>query len=153
MIVPLNLPKAPLQLSRVGDQTFVICHIRKKKLVLTPEEWVRQHVIHFLINQGVPQGLIASEMGLKYNERIKRADIVVYGKDQSPKMIVECKAPDVQLTEAVFRQIASYNFALNVDYLLMTNGLEHIYAKIDRDNGAIQFLQEFPLELLDELKA
>lgn len=153
MIVPLNLPKAPLQLSRAGDQTFVMCHIRKKKLVLTPEEWVRQHVIHFLIDKGVPQGLIASEMGLKYNDRIKRADIVIYGKDQTPKMIVECKAPDVQLTEAVFRQIASYNFALSVDYLFMTNGLEHIYAIIDRDNGAIQFLEEFPMELLEELEA
>lgn len=144
MITPLNLPKAQLQLSRTNDQVYVMCLIRKKKLVLTPEEWVRQHVINFLLQQGVPVGLIASEMNLKYNGRSKRADLVIFGKDQSPRMIVECKAPEVELTEAVFRQIASYNYSLQVEFLMMTNGLTHIYARIDRATGNVEYLETMP---------
>jgi type I site-specific restriction endonuclease len=114
-------------------------------LVLTPEEWVRQHVLHFLVTQGVPKGLIASEVSLKYIERTKRADVVVYGKDQKPVWIVECKAADVPLSEAVFRQIASYNHTLKVEYLMMTNGLEHIYAHINQETGKLTYLEEFPI--------
>ena len=143
-MTPLNLPLAPLLLKRMNGTVYVDCLIRKKKLVLTPEEWVRQHVINFLIERGVPKGLIASEVSLKYNERSKRADLVIYGKDQQPKWIVECKAADVPLSEAVFRQIASYNHTLQVEFLMMTNGLEHVYAHIDRQTGKLTFLEEFP---------
>ena len=143
-MTPLNLPLAPLLLKRMNGTVYVDCLIRKKKLVLTPEEWVRQHVINFLIERGVPKGLIASEVSLKYNERSKRADLVIYGKDQQPKWIVKCKAADVPLSEAVFRQIASYNHTLQVEFLMMTNGLEHVYAHIDRQTGKLTFLEEFP---------
>ncbi len=143
-LIPLNLPMAPLDLKRMNGTVYVECLIRRKALVLTPEEWVRQHVIHFLIEKGVPKGLIASEVSLKYHERTKRADIVVYGMDQKPVWIVECKAADVPLSEAVFRQIASYNYTLQVEYLMMTNGLEHIYAHIDRASGKLTFLETFP---------
>ncbi|GAB5415944.1 MAG: type I restriction enzyme HsdR N-terminal domain-containing protein [Crocinitomicaceae bacterium] len=143
-LIPLNLPMAPLDLKRMNGTVYVECLIRRKKLVLTPEEWVRQHVIHFLIENGVPKGLIASEVSLKYHERTKRADIVVYGMDQKPVWIVECKSADVPLSEAVFRQIASYNHTLQVEYLMMTNGLEHIYAHIDRESGKLTFLEAFP---------
>ena len=138
---------APLLLKRMNGTVYVDCLIRRKKLVLTPEEWVRQHVIYFLMEQGIPRGLIASEVSLKYHERSKRADIVVYGKDQQPKLIVECKAADVPLSEAVFRQIASYNYSLRVEYLMMTNGLQHIYAHIDPELGKLTFLPDFPAEL------
>ncbi len=138
---------APLQLKRMNGTVYVDCLIRQKKLVLTPEEWVRQHVLHYLIEKGVPKGLIASEVSLKYNERLKRADIVIYGRDQKPKFIVECKAADVQLSEAVFRQIASYNHTLQVEYLMMTNGMEHIYAHIDLESGKLEYLKNFPEEL------
>lgn len=146
-MTPLNLPMAPLQLKRMNGTVYVDCLIRQKKLVLTPEEWVRQHVLHYLIEKGVPKGLIASEVSLKYNERLKRADIVIYGRDQKPKFIVECKAADVQLSEAVFRQIASYNHTLQVEYLMMTNGMEHIYAHIDLESGKLEYLKNFPEEL------
>lgn len=115
--------------------------------MLTPEEWVRQHVINFLLHEGVPKGLIASEVSLKYIERSKRADLVIYGRDQQPVWIVECKAPEVELTEAVFRQIASYNHTLQVEYLMMTNGMNHIYAHIDKQNGTLTFLENFPKDL------
>ena len=144
---PLNLPKAPLQLKRKDDIVYVDCLIRRKELVLTPEEWVRQHVLHYLLEKGLPKGLIASEVSLKYNGRSKRADIVVYGRDQKPKFIVECKAADVQLSEAVFRQIASYNHTLQVEYLMMTNGIQHIYAHIDAISGKLNYLENFPEDL------
>ncbi|MDB2657051.1 type I restriction enzyme HsdR N-terminal domain-containing protein [Crocinitomicaceae bacterium] len=131
----------------MNGTVYVDCLIRQKKLVLTPEEWVRQHVLHYLIEMGVPKGLIASEVSLKYNERTKRADIVIYGRDQKPKFIVECKAADVQLSEAVFRQIASYNHTLQVEYLMMTNGMRHIYAHVDLKSGKLNYLEEFPEDL------
>lgn len=146
-MTPLNLPKAPLQLKRKGGVVYVDCLIRKKELVLTPEEWVRQHVLHFLLEQGLPKGLIASEVSLMYHERSKRADIVVYGRDQQPKFIVECKATDVDLTEAVFRQIAAYNHTLQVQYLMMTNGIQHIYAHINLESGQLTYLKDFPQDM------
>jgi len=144
MITPVSLPKASLDLTKSEGGVYVHCLIRKKKLVRTPEEWVRQHVIHFLNQNGIPMGLMGVEVALKYHERSKRADVVVFGMDQKPKLIVECKAPEIELSEAVFRQIASYNYVLKVDFLMMTNGRDHIYAKIDRENGNLEFLKNLP---------
>lgn len=147
---PLTLPKAALKLSRKGDNLFVWCVVRKKTLLLTPEEWVRQHVIHFLINdKKVPKGLISSELSIIINALNRRCDIVVFSKDGVPVMIVECKAPEVTLDEKVFHQIAHYNFKMNVDYLMMTNGIHHVFCKIDRSNQKIIYLEEIPL--YDEL--
>ncbi|MEJ6755546.1 MAG: type I restriction enzyme HsdR N-terminal domain-containing protein [Crocinitomicaceae bacterium] len=144
MITPLNLPKAPLKLSKKDGQVFVWCILRKKNLVCTPEEWVRQHVVHFLIGNGVPEGLIASEFNLEYNGRSKRADLVVFDREQNPILIVECKEPRVELTQAVFNQIAGYNHELRVEYLMMTNGLDHIYCHVNQSTGEVQYLKELP---------
>ena len=144
MITPLNLPKAPLKLSRKDDQVFVWCILRKKNLVCTPEEWVRQHVVHFLISEGIPEGLIASEYNLDYNGRSKRADIVVFDREQRPILIVECKAPEINLTEQVFNQIAGYNHELRVAYLMMTNGVHHIYCHVDQKTGKVVYLEKLP---------
>lgn len=145
MFSALDLPKAKLKLFRKGEQVFVWCIIRKKKLVLTPEEWVRQHVIHFLISsKNYPAGLISAEMGIEVNGLTRRCDAVVFGKDGKPKLIIECKAPEIALTEHVFHQIAQYNFKLNVDYLLLTNGLNHIVCQIDRERNSIIYLKEIP---------
>lgn len=144
MITPLNLPKADLKLSKKDDQVFVWCVLRKKNLVCTPEEWVRQHVVHFLIGNGVPEGLIASEFNLEYNGRSKRADVVVFDLEQNPILIVECKEPRVELTQAVFNQIAGYNHELRVEYLMMTNGLDHIYCHVNQSTGQVQYLEELP---------
>lgn len=145
MIQPLNLPKAPLKLSRKDEVVFVWCEIRKKKLQLTPEEWVRQHVIHFLIQENnVPLGVIASEQAIQVNGLTRRCDLVVYNQSGKPIILVECKAPDVKLTEKVVYQIAQYNSKLNVDYLLITNGIEHYYCFINRQTNAIQYLENLP---------
>jgi hypothetical protein len=144
MITPLNLPKAPLKLSKKGEQLFIWCILRKKNLVCTPEEWVRQHVVHYLISKGIPEGLIASEYSLEYNGRSKRADLVVFDREQRPVLVVECKAPEIPVTEHVFNQIASYNHELRVEYLMMTNGLQHIYCHIDQSTGKITYLEGLP---------
>ncbi len=145
MIVPLNLPQANLKLSKKNEQLCVWCIVRKKTLILTPEEWVRQHVIHFLINQkNVPLGLISSELGIQIHQLNRRCDVVIFGKDQSAKLLVECKAPEVKLNQNTLQQIAHYNATLNVDYLWITNGIEHALYFIDRNNNQIKILNELP---------
>lgn len=142
----LSLPKAQLKITRKSDDLFIWCVARKKTLLLTPEEWVRQHVIHYLVNEiQVPLGLIASEYSLKINKLSRRSDIVVFGKNGFPILIIECKATDVPITENTFQQIAQYNFQLNVDYLMMTNGIHHVICKIDRENNRLIYLEKLPL--------
>lgn len=145
MFKALSFPQAELKLSRKEGQVFVWCIIRKKSLVLTPEEWVRQHLIHFLIREKqIPIGLIAAEMAIEINQLSRRCDVVVFGKDGKPRLIVECKAPEINLTEKTFNQIAQYNAALNVDLLMVTNGLQHIVCQIDRENTLLNYLEELP---------
>jgi hypothetical protein len=142
MFIPLNFPRAPLKLVRKNGQVFVFCTVRKKNLLLTPEEWVRQHAIHFLIQEKqVPFGLIASEFAVKVNQLNRRCDVVVFGPDGTPKLVVECKAPDVKLTENVLYQIAQYNFSIQADFLMITNGLEHFYCRIDRARNTFEFME------------
>jgi hypothetical protein len=145
LIQPLTLPKPNLRLFRKKDEIFVWCIARKKNLLVTPEEWVRQHVIHDLVNGfGVPLGLIIAEHTIKVHSLTRRCDITVIGTDQLPKLIVECKAPNIPLDQAVLNQIAQYNFTLNVDFLMLTNGIQHIYCKIDRENRSLVFLENLP---------
>lgn len=145
MIVPLNLPKAELKLTRRNGDVYVRCLVRQKELVCTPEEWVRQHVINDLITEkGISKGRIASEFSLEYNGRSKRADLVLFDEFGVPNLIVECKAPEVPISEKVVHQIAQYNAQLNVDKLFLTNGLTHIFCEIDRENGRLQYYEEWP---------
>ena len=145
MIQPLNLPKAPLKLSRNEGVVFVWCEIRNKKLKLTPEEWVRQHVIHYLITfKNVPKGVIASEQTIQVNGLTRRCDLVVYNSHGKPILLIECKAADVVLNEKVLHQIAQYNFNLNVDYLLLTNGIQQYNCFINRSKNTIDYLENLP---------
>jgi hypothetical protein len=145
MFKALSFPQAELKLTRKEGQVFVWCIVRKKSLVLTPEEWVRQHLIHFLIQEKqIPIGLIAAEMAIEINQLSRRCDVVVFGSDGKPRLIVECKAPEINLTEKTFNQIAQYNAALNVDLLMVTNGLQHIVCQIDRENTQLNYLEELP---------
>jgi hypothetical protein len=125
-MTPLNLPQATLNLSRKSGQIYVFCSVRKKKLVLTPEEWVRQHVIAFFVNElGVSIGKIASEYSLKYNNMNRRADIVVMNEKAEPQIIVECKAPSVPIGDKTLHQAAEYKHVISAKVLVLTNGLEH----------------------------
>lgn len=145
MITELNLPVAELKLSKKACDLYVWCIIRKKSLLLTPEEWVRQHVIHYLVNKkNYPLASIASEMMINVNRLSRRCDLVVYNQTGKPIIIIECKAPEVKISETTFYQIAQYNSKLGVDYLLMTNGLDHYVCKVDHKTGHLAFLHELP---------
>jgi len=141
----LNLPRAPLRLFRKNEVISVFCVIRKKNLVLTPEEWVRQHIIHYLIHHlATPVGLISSEAGIKVNSLDRRCDILVFGKDKQIKILVECKAPEISINEKVLHQIAQYNSKIQADYLWLSNGINHKFYFVDRIQQKIIELEELP---------
>ena len=141
----LNLPIAALKTKLVDGTTQVFDQVRKKYLVLTPEEWVRQHFIHYLNQEkDYPLGLMGVEQMVKYNRMQTRADIILYTADGKPNMIVECKAPNVKITQDTFYQIAKYNSKLKVEYLIVTNGMKHYCCKMEYDSNEIKFLEEIP---------
>ena len=142
MIVPLNLPPAKLDLKRKDETIYVRCILRNKDLVCTPEEWVRQHLIHYLISLGLAKSRLASEVSVEYNGMNKRADIVYYNSKFDPILIVECKAPEVKIDDSVLQQAARYNHSLNVEYLLLSNGMEHLIGQIDKSTGSITYLDD-----------
>ena len=141
----LNLPEYKFTFKEEDKKTKIFDFIRKKYLVLTPEEWVRQHVVKFLIEErNFPAGLIALERGLKLNGLQKRTDILAYSKKGNPILMVECKAPEVKINQAVFDQIGRYNITFKLPYLVVTNGLQHYCAKIDFTEKRFSFLKEIP---------
>ena len=144
-LTALNLPRAPLQLSRKNEVISVFCVVRKKNLVLTPEEWVRQHIIHYLIHQlATPVGLISSEAGIKVNALDRRCDIMVYGNDKKIKVLVECKAPEIPINEKVLHQIAQYNSKIQADYLWLSNGIHHKFYLINKSENKLVELEGLP---------
>ncbi|NVK52642.1 MAG: type I restriction enzyme HsdR N-terminal domain-containing protein [Flavobacteriaceae bacterium] len=141
----LNLPSYTFKLKSNEKHTLIFDNLRKKYFVLTPEEWVRQHFVQFLIQEKkYPISLIAIEKQLTINQLKKRTDIVVFNKEGKPDIIVECKAPKVKITQQTFDQIARYNLKLQANYLIVTNGLEHYFCKMDLDNEQYIFLKEIP---------
>ncbi len=142
----LNLPQYPIRLKEEKGTKYIFDPIRKKYLVLQPEEWVRQNFIQYLINdKSFPSSLIAIEKGLKLNELQKRADIVIYDNQAQPIVLIECKAPKVKINQEVFEQVARYNIVFKVPYLLVTNGLEHYCAKVNLKENSFEFLEELPV--------
>jgi len=128
-----------------GEKTYIFDLVRKKYLLLTPEEWVRQNFIHYLNKEKkYPLVLMGVEQMVKYNSLKTRADIVMYNTEGKANIIVECKAPDVKITQDTFNQIAKYNSQLKVKYLLVTNGMNHYCCKMDYESNRITFLEEIP---------
>jgi len=141
----LNFPKYNFRFKSNENKTLIFDIIRKKFVVLTPEEWVRQHVLHFLISEkNYPISHINVEKQLKLHETVKRYDIVVFNPNGSIQIIVECKAPKIPITQLTFDQIARYNFVVNANYLFVTNGLEHYYCNMDFENEKYVFLKDIP---------
>ena len=119
--------------------------VRRKYVALSPEEWVRQHLVQFLVlDKSVPQSLIGVEKKVIVNNIHKRTDVVVYGKNAKPLLIAECKAPSVKISQRAFDQAARYNLTLDVKYFVLTNGLETFCCTIDHDQKAYHFLEEIP---------
>jgi type I site-specific restriction-modification system R (restriction) subunit len=141
----LNFPTYKFKTKREQDINYVFDILRKRYVVLTPEEWVRQHVIHYLItDKKYPQSLLAVERGLNMNGRKKRFDLLAFNKNGQPYLLIECKSPDIEIKKAVFEQIAVYNSEFSAPYLLVTNGLQHIVVKYSEDFAAYAFLSEVP---------
>ncbi len=144
-MIQLNLPDYPIRLSGTQEHPSIFDILRRKYVALTPEEWVRQHFIHFLINQkNYPVTLLANEIKLRVGNKTLRADSVLYDRELRPRMIVEYKAPHIPITQKVFDQISTYNILLHVDYLVVSNGLQHYCCKMDYDNQKYLFLEDIP---------
>lgn len=137
------LPPADLRFTKKDNQPFVWCLIRKKQLLCTPEEFVRQHLVHFLIHQlHLPIGRIACEVGMKILGQTRRSDIVVYSENGTPWIIIECKAGNVVLTDQTFLQISNYIQELGTTYFWLSNGNQHAIAQLLPDS--IHYFSEFP---------
>lgn len=141
----LALPEVEFQIQIKENKTFIFDVIRKKYIILTPEEWVRQHFVHYLISNQYPKSLINVESGLHYNNLQKRSDVIVYDRQGSPFLLIECKASSILLTQQAVNQALMYNYTLKSKYMAITNGLHHLYYKIDYEKGGSDLLKELPL--------
>ena len=142
----LNLPPYQFKLKQVDERIQIFDAIRKKYVVLTPEEWVRQNFLQYLIQEkNYPASLIVLEASLKYNQLQKRADILVYDKSGTPILMVECKAPTVKITQDTFDQGARYNMVFRVKYLIVTNGLNHFCCLMNYTDNSYQYLEIIPV--------
>ena len=144
-MLALNLPGFTPKIVEKEGKRIIFDFIRKRYVTLTPEEWVRQHFVNFLINfKNYPKELLANEVQVKLNRTSKRCDTVAYNHFLEPLVIIEYKAPTIPITNAVFKQIVRYNMVLHVKYLIVSNGLNHYCCKIDYINQSYCFLEEIP---------
>ena len=141
----LNFPSYSFRFKNNENKVAIFDEIRKKFVILTPEEWVRQHVVQFLLQEKkYPKSYINIEKLLKINDLKKRYDIVVFNPDGSIFILVECKAPEIKISQNTFDQIARYNMTLNAQFLMVTNGQNHYFCQMDYEQELYQFLQELP---------
>lgn len=141
----LNLPPFNANIKKIDGHLSIFDRLRRKFVALTPEEWVRQHFINFILTQkGYPETLIANEIQINLNGLKRRCDSVVYDRELKPLVIIEYKAPEVNITQDVFDQIARYNIVLKVKYLIVSNGLSHFCCKIDYNKQTFEYLEEIP---------
>jgi len=141
----LNLPTYPIKITEAEGKQYIFDIVRKKYLQLTPEEWVRQHWVHYLhYEKQYPLSLISVEAGLRVNKNANRSDLLCYDRKGQKRLVVECKAPEVKITQKTFDQIARYNLTLKADFLLVSNGLSHYCCQIDLATGTWQFREDVP---------
>jgi hypothetical protein len=145
MMYKLNLPECDFRLKKDEGKVWIFDSIRKKFVVLTPEEWVRQHFVNYLISEkNIPRSLIRIEGGLLYNELQKRTDIVVYDRTGQPWLIVECKSPTIAVSPTTLEQATIYNSTLRAAYICITNGLVHLCANIQWEERTSIQIKEIP---------
>ena len=143
--VALNFPSYPFKIKEEAGKTFIFDDLRKRFLILTPEEWVRQHLVRFLIDEKkYPKTLIKMEGGLKLNALQKRSDILLFNHAGEKIMLVECKAPNVKITQETFDQVARYNFVHRVQWLLVSNGMQHYCCEINFSDQSCCFWPDIP---------
>ncbi|NJN42586.1 MAG: type I restriction enzyme HsdR N-terminal domain-containing protein [Flammeovirgaceae bacterium] len=141
----LNLPAISAKLKKESGKVWIFDIIRKKFVVLTPEEWVRQHFIGYLITElDYPRSLFRVESGLQFNKVSKRSDILVYDREGKPWMLVECKSPTIRLNQKAFNQVSVYNMSIGARFVAVTNGMVHYCCEANQSDSAINFLTSFP---------
>lgn len=141
----LNFPTFTFRFKNSENKVAIFDEIRKKFIILTPEEWVRQHVTQYLLQEKkYPKSYINVEKLIKINDLTKRYDLVVFQPDGTLFLLVECKAPEVKITQQTFDQIARYNLTLKAKYLMVTNGLNHYFCEMDFENEKYVFLEQIP---------
>lgn len=142
----LNLPTYSFNVKVEGQKKFIFDRLRRKFVALTPEEWVRQHFIHYLIeDRNYPVGLISVERGFDLYRTKKRSDILIFSKMGNPWVLVECKAPSVVVNELWFDQAFAYNLSIKASYIMLTNGMSHFCMKVKPDFSGVEFMKEIPL--------
>ena len=142
----LNLPNYTSKISKINEKAFIFDCIRRKNVALTPEEWVRQHFVNYLVTEKkYPKERIANEVTVSLNGMSRRCDTVVYNQYIEPIVIIEYKAPSVPITQDVFEQITRYNICLRVGILIVSNGMEHYCCRIDYKNSTCTYLKEIPM--------
>lgn len=146
MMTPLNLPPMEVRTKLEGGRTKIWDTLRRRYVVLTPEEWVRQHFVAYLIGEkSYSPALMANEVRISLNGMSRRCDTVIYRRDLKPRVIVEYKRPDVKITQQVFAQICRYNLVMQVDYLIVSNGLEHYCCRMNYAQQTYEFLDQIPV--------
>ena len=141
----LSLPSFEPKIKDVDGQRLIFDQIRRRYVALTPEEWVRQHFVHFLTDQlGYPAGLLANEVQISLNATKKRCDTVLYNRQRSPYMIIEYKRPNTVISDKVFNQILRYNLTMHVRYLIVSNGITHYCCKVNYEENCYDFLEKIP---------
>lgn len=149
---PLNFDRYKFRFKNSENKTAIFDEIRKKFVILTPEEWVRQHVVHYLmVEKKYPKSLINVEKLLKINGMTRRYDVVVFNSDGSILILVECKAPHIKISQETFDQIARYNLTMQAAYLMITNGDNHYFCQMDYENQKYIFMQDLPDHLTTSL--
>ena len=142
----LNLPTYSFNVKVVDQKKFIFDRLRRKFVALTPEEWVRQHFIHYLIeDRNYPVGLISVERGFDLYRTKKRSDILIFSKTGNPWVLVECKAPSVVVNELWFDQAFAYNLSIKASYIMLTNGMSHFCMKVKPDFSGVEFMKEIPM--------
>lgn len=144
-MLTLNLPSYETKITGHDGKMQIYDTLRRCYVALTPEEWVRQHFVHYLIEcKGYPATLMGNEVAITLNGTKRRCDTVVYDRALRPRAIIEYKAPEVKITKEVFAQISRYNLTLKVDYLIISNGLKHYCCKMDYSGNTFIFMNEIP---------
>ena len=144
-MIRLNLPEYEINVREQDGKQQIFDFLRRRYVTLTPEEWVRQHFTHFLVEQkGYPKGLLANETELRIGDKRLRCDTLLYNKEMLPRMIIEYKAPQIKIQQKTFDQIVVYNLLLHADFLIVSNGLQHYCCQMDYEQHTYRFLTEIP---------
>lgn len=144
-MIKLNLPDYRLRLRKEEGKTYIYDDLRQRFVTLTPEEWVRQHFVHYLMEHlGYPRELMMNEVTIQVGLTTKRCDTLLYSRQLTPRVLIEYKAPHIRITDRVLQQILRYNYTLRVPYLILSNGMEHFACRIDYEQGYYTFLEHIP---------